>query len=102
MSCCVILEKIVYRLPGTKRPVYGVVLGENEDGSSLLFVKRPNGAQSHLLAIGVQTGNGYYEDARTSQFPLDKSGIAGIGLRLRAIAESFDEAEVERMLQDLL
>jgi len=99
---CVILQKIVYRLPGTKRPVYGVLVGQNEEGVALLFIKKPNGAQSHSLAFAVETEKGYYEDARTSQFPMDKGAIAAVALKLQAIAGCLDETEVERMLEDLL
>jgi hypothetical protein len=99
---CVILQKVVYRLPGTKRPVYGVVLGRNEDGINLLFVKRPNGAQSHSLALSVETEKGYYEDAKTSHYAMDKESAVTIGRRLQAIAGGLDETEIERMLEDLL
>jgi hypothetical protein len=99
---CVILQKVVYRLPRTKRPVYGVLVGQNEDGISLLFVKRPNGAQSHSLALAVQTEKGHFEDAHTSQFAMGKGAIAAVGLKLQAIAGGLDETEIERMLEDLL
>jgi hypothetical protein len=100
---CVILQKVVYRLPGSKRPVYGVLVGQNEDGISLLFIKKPNGAQSHSLALAVENvEKGFYEDAKTSQFALDKSSIAALGLKLQAIAGGLDQAEIEQMLEDLL
>lgn len=101
---CVILQKVVYRLPGTKRPVYAVVLGQNEDGNSLLFVRKPNGAQSHCLAFAVDAGKGYYEATKTSEFTLDRSALGCIGVRMQAVAGGLDDNdnELERMLEDLL
>jgi hypothetical protein len=99
---CVILQKVVCRLPGTNRPVYGVVLGQNEDGVSALFIKKPNGAENHAVVFAVQHPKGFYEDAKTSQYALDKESAAAIGRRLQAIAGGLDESEIERMLEDLL
>jgi hypothetical protein len=99
---CVILQKVIYRLPGTKRPVYGVLVGQNEDGISLLFIKKPNGAENNAVVFAVQHPKGFYEDAKTSQFAMDKESAAAIGRKLQAIAGGLDETEIERMLEDLL
>lgn len=100
MSNCVILQKVVYRLPGTKRPVFALVLGHGSDGLSLLLLK-PNG-QGHSLAIAVQGEQGDFESVNVSQFPVELADMTAIGTKLQAIAGSLGEDEVEQFLKDLL
>ena len=103
MSNCVILQKIIYRLPGTKRPVFGLLLAQNEDGISLCFIKRPNGAHSHVICVAVDSGKGYYEEAKSSNFGLDNAAVATtIGLKLQAIAGGLEEVDIDKILEDLI
>ncbi|MHB9008114.1 MAG: hypothetical protein ACYDC1_14400 [Limisphaerales bacterium] len=66
--------------------------------------QEPNGGQNHYLTFGVDAGKGYYEDAKTSQFAMDKTSLAALGARMQAVAEGLDrnDNELERMLEDLI
>lgn len=47
------MRRVEYRLPGTTRLVWGVVLSERQ-GLSLLFVQKPDENRSHALVIAIE------------------------------------------------
>ena len=96
MACC-ILRKVTYRLPGTDRLVWGVVLAENE-GLSLLFVEKSDNHRTHAIAIAVENPvERVYEEAKTSGFQIEQDDLTGIGGKLQALGENLYEADFRRL-----
>lgn len=94
---CFILRKVSYRLPGTNRLVWAVVLAENE-GLSLLFVQKPDGQRSHAIAIAAENvGEHVYEEVKASRFHLENEDLAGIGGKLQALGENLYEPDFRRL-----
>jgi hypothetical protein len=99
---CVVLQKVVYRLPGSNRPVFAIVLGQSH-GLTLLFIKKPNGVQSHSLAIATENvDEGVFEAVNASHFPVGLADIAAIGCKLQAVAGHLGESEMDKFLEDLI
>ena len=86
---CVILRKVPYRLPGTSRLVWAVIVAENQ-GLSLLFVTKPNGNGSHEIVVGTENvREQVFEVAKNaSQFPICYEELGEVGNKLRALAEN--------------
>ncbi len=93
-----ILRKVVYKLPESDNLRWGIVLCRRE-GLTLLYIPRCDENGSHKL--GVCTENieeRLFEDAETSQFPIEDEDLCGIGQKLMALGESF---EMNKLLEDL-
>jgi len=98
MNCCIV-RKIPYRLPGTSRLVWAVILAERE-GLSLLLVRKPEKGKSHIIAIAEENvEKHFYEDANASRFHIEHEDLSEIGTRLQALGETFDEVEFERFFR---
>ena len=98
MKICV-LRKVPYRLPGTTRLVWGVILCERE-GLSLLFVQRSDDNHSHSLVVAMEdVANRFYEPANGNIFPLDHEDLVDIGNKLRALGKGFSETEFEKLFR---
>ena len=98
MDIC-ILRKVPYRLPGTKRLVWAVVLAEHE-GLSLLFVQKPDDKRSHVLTIATENvAERLFEEANANRFSLDHSAMAEIGKILQALGEGLSESEFHRFFR---
>jgi hypothetical protein len=92
----VALRKVPYRLPGTKRLVWAVILAESE-GLTLLFVRKPDENHSHTLAIGMENmPERVFETVNASQFHVQHEDMAEIGSKLQALAERLSSEEFTR------
>ena len=92
MEIC-ILRKVPYRLPGTSRLVWAVVLCEHE-GQSLLFVQRPDSKRSNALVIATENvAERIFETVNTSSFYFSHQDIADVGNKLRALGEGLSAEE---------
>ena len=92
MDIC-ILRKVPFRLPGTSRLVWSVILCERE-GLSLLFVQRPDDKRSHTLTIATENvTERCFEEVNASGFQLEHADLAGIGKKLHAIGEGLSADE---------
>lgn len=96
MEYCV-LRKVAYRLPGTNRLVWAVILSEAE-GLSLLFVRKPDEKRSHTIALATENvSNHYFEDApNASRFPMENQDLAEIGGKLQALGENLSNEEFHK------
>jgi hypothetical protein len=98
MECC-ILRKVPYRLPGTSRLVWAVILAERE-GLSLLFVQRPDDKRSHTIAIATENvAERVFEDVNASRFHLEQDDLVEVGNKLRALGEGFSAEEFNRFFK---
>ena len=103
MANCIILRKVPYRLPGTDRLVWSVVLCER-DGLSLLFVEKPDDKRSHTISIATENvRERVFEEVNASRFQLEHTDLAGIGTKLQALGESLCDNDFRRYfnLEDL-
>ena len=100
MTNCIIMRKVPYRLPGTTRLVWAVILAERE-GLSLLFVQKPDEHRAHTLAIAAENvPERVFEDVTAaSRFPLEEEDLVGIGSKLQALGEGLSEAEIQRFFR---
>jgi hypothetical protein len=94
---CVVLRKAIYKLSGTSRLVWAVVLAERE-GLTLLFVRKPDEKRTHALTVAVENvRERLYEDApNASRFHLESEDVAEIGARLQAVGEHLSSEEFQR------
>ena len=98
MEIC-ILRKVPFRLPGTKRLVWAVVLAEGE-GLSLLFVQKPDDKRSHILTIATENvTERVFEEVNASRFQIEHSDLAGIGKILQALGEGISENDFYRFFK---
>lgn len=95
----VIMRKVPYRLPGTTRLVWAIILAERE-GLTLLFVQRPGEDWNHEVAIGVENvAERVFEAANVSRFPVEHGDLAGIGKKLKTLGDGLSESELEQWLR---
>lgn len=93
MKCC-ILRKVPYRLPGTDRLVWAVILVERE-GLSLLFVRKLDKQRSHMLAIATENvRERVFETVNASTFQLEDNDLGKVGIKLQALGEGMSEDEL--------
>ena len=98
MTCCVI-RKVPYRLPGTTRLVWGLILAERE-GLSLLFVQTPDDKRSHSIVIATENvAERVFESVNVSSFPLEQEDLVGIGCKLNALGERLVEDKLEEFFR---
>ena len=100
---CFLLKKVTYRLPGTNRLVWAVVLSENE-GLALLFVQKPDEKRPSEIVIGSENvGEHFYEEVKTSRFPIELEDLARIGAKIEALGEHLGRTDFRRLfdLEDL-
>ena len=92
----VVLRKVPYKLPGTKRIVWGVIVGESRS-LSLLFVRKPDQEHEHSLAITMENvPEQVFENVEASQFFVEPQELARIGTNLLAVAEGLSSEEFVR------
>ena len=93
---CVVLRKVPYKLPGTKRIVWGVIVGQS-GGLNLLFVRKPDEKHEHSLAITMENvPERLFENVDASQFLVGHEELAKIGTNLQAVAEGLSSEEFVR------
>ena len=92
----VVLRKVPYKLPGTKRIVWGVIVGQS-GGLNLLFVRKPDEKHEHSLAITMENvPERVFENVDASQFFVGHEELAKIGTNLQAVAEGLSSEEFVR------
>ena len=98
MDIC-ILRKVPFRLPGTKRLVWAVVLCERE-GLSLLFVQKPDDKRSHALTIATENvTERVFEEVNANRFQIEHGDMAEIGKKLQALGEGISENDFFRFFK---
>ena len=97
MDYCIV-RKVPYRLPGTKRLMWSIILAQRE-GLSLLFVKSPDAKGSHTLAVATENvaERGVFENVNAGQFPISSADLAAVTRNFSALnehlgAEDFHDA----------
>lgn len=95
----VIMRKVPFRLSGTTRLVWGIVLAERE-GLSLLFIKSPDDSRSHQLAICMENvPERVFESVNVSSFPVEQGDLESIGVRLGALGDNLTTDEIEEFFK---
>jgi|GEM_PF-840213 len=96
MRGVVVLRKVPYRLPGTKRIVWAVIVGESRS-FSLLFVRKPGQDHEHSLAITMENvPERVFESVEAGQFFVEPDELEKIGMNLQAIADGLASEEFDR------
>lgn len=94
-----IMRKVPYRLPGTIRLVWGIILAERE-GLSLLFVKSPDEKWNHEIAIATENvAERVFEAVPVSRFPIEHEDLVAIGIKLNTLGDGLSEDEIENFLK---
>lgn len=92
MDICIV-RKVPFRITGTKRLVWAIVLSERE-GVSLLFVQKPDEQRSHLLVFATENvAERLYEEVKANQFAVDHDDLSGIGKILTALGEGISRED---------
>lgn len=92
MKACII-RKVPYRLRGTTRIVWGIVLCERE-GLSLLWVQSPDNINPHLIVIATeQEADKTFVDVNVNNFPLEKADLQSVGSKMNALHQMFVEED---------
>jgi hypothetical protein len=100
MGDCIVLRKAVYRMPGTNRPVWAVVVAEAQsEPLSLLLVKTQHEDRPHMLALGIETSAGHYESAGCNHLAISTPELAALGGKLQALAENLANEEFRRQFR---
>jgi hypothetical protein len=92
----VVLRKVRYKLPGTKRIVWAVIVGES-GGLNLCYVRRPDQQNESRLTITMENvPEQVFENVEASQFFVEHEELARIGTNLQALADGLSSEEFER------
>ena len=98
MKCCIV-RKVPYRLRGTSRIVWGIVLCERE-GLSLLYVQSPDANRSSVIAIATEhVVDKIFLDVNVNTFPLEEQDLLDIGNKLNALGEGLIQDEIEKFFK---
>lgn len=92
MKACII-RKVPYRLRGTTRIVWGIVLCERE-GLSLLWVQSPDNIRPHLVVIATEhEADKIFVDVNVNNFPLEKADLRSMGSKMKALHQMLAEED---------
>ena len=98
MKCCIV-RKAPYRLPGTSRLVWSLVLLERE-GLALLFVKKPNESDPHAIVIAAENvAERCFEDVPANRFNIEQGDIVELANKLNALGDGLAEDEIEQFFK---
>ena len=92
------MRKVPFRLPGSTRLVWGIILAERE-GLSLLFIKRPDEKWSHEIIIGTETAERVFESVNVFRFPIEHEDLEGIGTKLKTLGKGMSVDELEQFFK---
>jgi hypothetical protein len=98
MKGCIIVRKAAYRLPGTGRKVWCIVLTENE-GLALLFVRSLEKDSCHQLTIASETAEGVFEAVNASSFPINRPQLLTVTATLATLGDEMAEDEIDEFLK---
>ena len=94
MKCCLI-RKVPYRLPGTSRLVWSLILAERE-GLSLLFVRKPSDNYSHSIVIAQENVESrVFEISNASVFPSETRDMIEIGSIFETLGHGLQKSEFD-------
>jgi hypothetical protein len=94
-----IIRKAPYRLPGTNRIVWGVVLAESQ-GLSLLFVRSPDKNGNHTLTIATENAERVFESVNVSSFPIDRSQLLAATAILASVGGMMADEDIAEILKE--
>ncbi len=99
MKCCLV-RKVSFRLPGTNRLVWALILSERE-GLALLFVRKPDDNYSHSIVIGRENvAERIYEESNASVFSMETRDMIDIGSIFETLGHGLEKAEFSRFFED--
>ena len=94
MKCCLV-RKVSFRLPGTNRLVWAIVLSERE-GLALLFVRKPDDNYSHSIVIARENvAERIFEISNASGFPFETRDMIEIGSILETLGHGLQKSEFD-------
>ena len=94
MKCCLV-RKVSFRLPGTNRLVWAIVLSERE-GLALLFVRKPDDNYSHSIVIALENvGERIYEESNASVFSMETRDMIDVGSIFETLGHGFQKSEFD-------
>jgi hypothetical protein len=92
---CIVVQKVPYRLTGTNRLVWGVILAQY-GATCLLFVQATDDKKSSLLVFAEEdTRDNVYEQVRSAEFPVDRGAVQLLSMRMDAMHDVLCESEYE-------
>jgi hypothetical protein len=97
MKPCIV-RKAPYRIPGTNRIIWGVVLAECQ-GLSLLFVRSPDKNGNHTLTIATENAERVFESVNVSSFPIDRPKLLAATAILAMLGGAMTEEEIADILK---
>ena len=92
------IRKVPYRISGTNRIVWGVVLAKSE-GLSLLFVRSLLKKGSDHLAIAKENPEGVFDAAGVSSYPIKRPLLLKATATLALIGGAMTEEEISEILK---
>lgn len=103
MKICLV-RKVPYRVPGTNRLIFALVLKESE-GLALLFCRATTEDEPNTLVIAAENvGERVFEPVNPNQFPIEDSDLIPMANVFAAVAEGIHDARLRDLLssEDLL
>ncbi|HNQ88448.1 MAG TPA: hypothetical protein PKM73_07540 [Verrucomicrobiota bacterium] len=103
MKICLV-RKVPYRVPGTNRLIFALVLKESE-GLALLFCRATREDEANTLVIATENvQDRVFEPASTCQFPIEDSDLIPMANVYAAVAEGIQDARLRDLLssEDIL
>jgi hypothetical protein len=96
VKCCV-LQKVPYRIPGTTRIAWAVVVAQRE-GLTLLFFQKHHEKHSHSLVIATENpAERVYEDVKVNRFPLETEDLDALATKLEAMGEMLEKNDFRKL-----
>ncbi len=98
MRVCLV-RKVPYRLPGSSRLVWSLILAERE-GLTLLLVPKTDDNRSHAIVVATENvPERVYESVNASTFPAEPGDLAEIGSKLQALGDDMAKADIAKMFE---
>jgi hypothetical protein len=93
------MRKVPFRLSGTTRLVWAIILAERE-GLSLVFIKTTDDNRSHQIAIATENvPERVFESVNVSSFPVEQGDLESIGVKLAALGDNLTTDEIEEFFK---
>ena len=87
------MRKVPYRIGGTNRLRWGVILAERQ-GLSLLFIHKPDEDRPHSIVVATENvAERIFEDVSSNCFPIEHEDLVSIGRKLQALGDDLSEEE---------
>ena len=96
---CIFVRRVPFRVAGTSRLVWSVILAERE-GLALLFVKKLEDSHSNSIVIATQNvAEKIYEQANTSFFSVEDADLLEAGNILQSVGATLARNEFFKLFQ---